>query len=48
MLALKRGGSHLAEASPAQLSGCQVQRPLPVSLGGMAAVAVAQAELAQV
>src|SRR5690606_20211024 len=47
MLALERGSPHLAEAGFAQLASGQGQRPLPVSLGGMAAVAVAQAKLAQ-
>src|SRR5690606_19974272 len=47
MLALERGGPHLAKARFAQLASSQAQRPLPVSLGGVAAVAVAQAELAQ-
>lgn len=47
MLALERGGPHLAEACFAQLASGQNQRPLSVGLGGMAAVAVALAKLAQ-
>src|SRR5690606_37198239 len=47
VLALERGGPHLAETRFAQLASSQTQRPLPVGLGGVATVAVAQAKLAQ-